>query len=163
MKQSQALEIGLCSRRREIYNECFNELIRQITIECSERGILLSRIRHTYQQLMKDYLNNYISSNAYAMRTLLVNEQIKGKLQEQTVHLQNDIDQLKNQLINTEDHYDHLMKLYSRFQSNNEYRYQTISTTIPLELQQLRTMNHSLKQDLENILLKKLNKNQPGK
>lgn len=152
LKQSQALEIGLCSHRREIYDECFDELIRQITIECSERGILLSRVHHTYHQLMIDYSNNYISSNAYAMRTFLVNERIKGKLHEQIVQFQNEIDQLKTQLINAEDHYDHLMELYSRIQSKNEYRDQMI----PVELQQLRTINQSLKQDLDQVLRKKL-------
>ena len=148
MKQTRALEIGLCSRRRQIYNECFDELIRQITIECSERGILLARIRQTYQQLMNDYLNNYISANAYAMRTVLVNEQRKMKSNEQIEHLQIEIEQLRNQLINAEDHYENLMKFYSRVQTPN--------SAIPFELQQLRTINQSLKQDLENLLVKKL-------
>ena len=148
MKQTRALEIGLCSRRRQIYNECFDELIRQITIECSERGILLARIRQTYQQLMNDYLNNYISANAYAMRTVLVNEQRKMKSNEQIEHLQIEIEQLRNQLINAEDHYENLMKFYSRVQTPN--------SAIPFELQQLRIINQSLKQDLENLLVKKL-------
>ncbi len=156
MKLSQALEVGLCNHRRQIYNECFDELIRQITIECSERGILLSRICHTYRQMINDYLNNYISANAYAMRTLLVNEQIKMKLNNQIDSLQYDIEQLRKQLINAEDYFENILKLYSRFQSSNEYRYQSINIIIPVELQQLRTTNKLLKQDLENVLLKKL-------
>ena len=124
-------------------------MIRQITIECGERGILLSRIRHTYRQLMHDYLNNYLSANAYAMRTLLVNEQLKMKMNNQIDHLQSDIEQLKNQLFNAENNYENILTLYSNFQS--------IDSIIPFELQQLRTTNKFLKQELENVLVKKLN------
>jgi len=92
---------------------------------------------------MKTYLNNYLSANAYAMRTFLINEQIKMKLNNQINDLQDDIEQLKKQLINAEDYFDNILK----FQSSN----------IPFELQQLRTNNKLLKQELENILLKKLN------
>jgi dynein light intermediate chain len=130
-------------------------LIRQITIECSERGILLSRIRHTYRQLMHNYLNNYLSANAYAMRTLLVNEEIKIKLNNQIDHLQSDIEQLKKELFNVEDHYENILKLYSRFQS--------IDSIIPFELQQLRTTNKVLKQELENVLVKKIKFESLGK
>ncbi len=113
--------------------------------------------------MMKDYLNNYLSANAYAMRTFLLNEQIKIKLNNQIDHLQYDIEQLKKQLINSEDHFENILKLYSRFKSSNEYRYQSINIVIPLELQQLRTTNKLLKQDLENVLLKKLNFRLPKK
>ncbi len=130
-------------------------MIRQITIECSERGILLSRIRHTYRQLMHNYLNNYLSANAYAMRTLLVNEEIKIKLNNQIDHLQSDIEQLKKELFNVEDHYENILKLYSRFQS--------IDSIIPFELQQLRTTNKVLKQELENVLVKKIKFESLGK
>ncbi|UJR26835.1 hypothetical protein I4U23_008148 [Adineta vaga] len=157
LRQSQAREIGLCNHRRNIYDECFDELIRQVTIECSERGILLSRIRNTYRQLMRNYLNNYLSANAYAMRTLLFKQQEKMKLNDDIVHLQYEIEQLRKQLISAEDQYENLLKSYSKMKSTNEYRYQTINNTVPLELQQLRTTNKLLKHELENILLKKLN------
>ncbi len=36
----------LCPIREELYRECFDELIRQITIECPSRGLFLGRIRN---------------------------------------------------------------------------------------------------------------------
>ncbi|CAF1440195.1 unnamed protein product [Rotaria magnacalcarata] len=159
LKQAQALEIGLCKHRRNIYDECFDELVRQITIECSERGILLSRVRNTYRRMMKDYLNSYLSANAYAMRTLLLSEKAKAKLNNQIDHLQYEIEEIKNQLINAEDRYENILKLDSTFKSSNEYRHPSINVTVPFELQQLRTTNRSLKQELENVLLKKLHMN----
>ena len=107
--------------------------------------------------MMKDYLNNYISANAYAMRTLILNEQMKLKLNNSIDHLQYDIEQLKKQLINAEDYFEHILKLSSKFHSTNEYRYHSIDIIVPYELQQLRTTNKLLKQELENILFKKLN------
>ncbi len=104
---------------------------------------------------MHNYLNNYLSANAYAMRTLLVNEEIKIKLNNQIDHLQSDIEQLKKELFNLEDHYENILKLYSRFQS--------IDSIIPFELQQLRTTNKFLKQELENVLVKKIKFESLGK
>ncbi len=104
---------------------------------------------------MHNYLNNYLSANAYAMRTLLVNEEIKIKLNNQIDHLQSDIEQLKKELFNVEDHYENILKLYSRFQS--------IDSIIPFELQQLRTTNKVLKQELENVLVKKIKFESLGK
>ena len=31
--------------RRELYSQCFDELIRQSTINCAERGLLMLRVR----------------------------------------------------------------------------------------------------------------------
>ena len=41
----QARETGICPIREELYGQCFDELIRQITIDCAERGFLLVRVR----------------------------------------------------------------------------------------------------------------------
>ncbi|XP_014779293.1 33 kDa inner dynein arm light chain, axonemal [Octopus bimaculoides] len=45
LQQRQARETGICAVRRELYSQCFDELIRQVTINCSERGLLLLRVR----------------------------------------------------------------------------------------------------------------------
>ena len=38
LEQRQARETGICQVRRELYAQCFDELIRQCTINCTERG-----------------------------------------------------------------------------------------------------------------------------
>ena len=45
LQQRQARETGICPIREELYSQCFDELIRQITINCAERGLLLVRVR----------------------------------------------------------------------------------------------------------------------
>ncbi|CAB4060662.1 DNALI [Lepeophtheirus salmonis] len=44
LQQRQARETGICQVRRELYAQCFDELIRQCTINCMERGLLSSPI-----------------------------------------------------------------------------------------------------------------------
>lgn len=36
LQQSQARETGICPQRRELYTQCFDEIIRQVTINCTE-------------------------------------------------------------------------------------------------------------------------------
>ena len=47
LQQRQARETGICPIREELYAQCFDELIRQVTINCAERGLLLLRVRDT--------------------------------------------------------------------------------------------------------------------
>ena len=44
LQQNQARETGICPIREELYDQCFDELIRQITIDCKQRGILLVNV-----------------------------------------------------------------------------------------------------------------------
>ena len=45
LMERQARESGICPVREELFSQCFDELIRQITINCAERGFLLVRVR----------------------------------------------------------------------------------------------------------------------
>ena len=45
MQQRQARETGICPIREELYAQCFDELIRQVTVNCAERGLLVLRVR----------------------------------------------------------------------------------------------------------------------
>ncbi|XP_077458446.1 axonemal dynein light intermediate polypeptide 1-like isoform X2 [Stigmatopora argus] len=42
--QTRAMETGICPLRRQLYTECFDELIRQVVLICPERGLLILRI-----------------------------------------------------------------------------------------------------------------------
>ena len=41
--------------RRELYAQCFDELIRQSTINCTERGLLLLRVRDELRMTLHAY------------------------------------------------------------------------------------------------------------
>ena len=54
-----------------------DELIRQITINCAERGLLLLRVRDEARMTITAYETLYESSIAYGVRKALVAEQKK--------------------------------------------------------------------------------------
>lgn len=74
LQKYNAREIGLCSIRRKFYMECLDEIIRQVSIECVERGILLARLRDEIQQTINTYKLLYTSATAFGMRKVLLNE-----------------------------------------------------------------------------------------
>ena len=45
----QARDVGICPIRENLFQQCFDELIRQITINCAERGFLLVRVRDEFR------------------------------------------------------------------------------------------------------------------
>ena len=66
--------------RRELYSQCFDELIRQSTINCAERGFLLVRVRDEIKMTIQAYQTLYESSIAYGMRKALQAEQSKAEM-----------------------------------------------------------------------------------
>ena len=53
--RSQARETGICPVREELYAQCFDELIREVTINCAERGLLLLRVRDEMRMTIAAY------------------------------------------------------------------------------------------------------------
>lgn len=65
--QRQARETGIDPVREELYGQCFDELIRQVTINCAERGLLLLRVRDEIRMTIAAYQTLYESSIAFGM------------------------------------------------------------------------------------------------
>lgn len=80
LQSRQARETGICPVREELYSQCFDELIRQITINCAERGLLLLRVRDEARMTITSYETLYESSIAYGIRKALMAEQKKMEL-----------------------------------------------------------------------------------
>jgi dynein light intermediate chain, axonemal len=81
LQQRQARETGICPVREELYAQCFDELIRQVTINCAERGLLLLRIRDELRMTISAYQTLYESAVAFGMRKALQTEQGKADLE----------------------------------------------------------------------------------
>ncbi len=81
LQARQARETGICPIREELYAQCFDEIIRQITINCAERGFLLVRVRDEIKMTIQAYQTLYESSIAYGMRKALMAEQKKNEMQ----------------------------------------------------------------------------------
>ena len=98
LQTMQARETGICPIREELYNECFDELIRQVTINCLERGILLMRIKKEIEMTVNSYQTLYESAIAYGIRTSLIAEETKNKLSEDIKQIENEIDMYKDKI-----------------------------------------------------------------
>lgn len=81
LQARQARETGICPIREELFAQCFDELIRQITIQCAERGFLLVRVRDELRMTIQAYQTLYESSIAYGMRKALMAECRKNEMQ----------------------------------------------------------------------------------
>ncbi|KAG7155963.1 33 kDa inner dynein arm light chain, axonemal-like [Homarus americanus] len=80
LQEQAAFETGICPVRRQLYTQCFDELIRQVTINCAERGLLLYRVRDEIRETLDAYQRLYTSSCAYGVRKALMAEEHKVKV-----------------------------------------------------------------------------------
>ncbi|NXN99040.1 IDLC protein, partial [Rhinopomastus cyanomelas] len=97
LQQRQARETGICPVRRELYSQCFDELIREVTINCAERGLLLLRVRDELFMTLEAYQTLYESSVAFGVRKELQAEQGRAGLR-QRVKLEEEKQQLERQV-----------------------------------------------------------------
>lgn len=88
LQQRQARETGICPVREELYAQCFDELIRQVTINCAERGLLLLRMRDEMRMTISAYQTLYESAVAFGMRKALQAEQGRAEMVEKIATLQ---------------------------------------------------------------------------
>jgi dynein light intermediate chain len=95
LQQRQARETGICPIREELYAQCFDELIRQVTINCAERGLLLLRVRDEIRMTIACYQTLYESSIAFGMRKALQSEQSKVEMSTKIKALEGEVRDLE--------------------------------------------------------------------
>ena len=95
----------LNAKETDICPICFDELIRQVTINCLERGILMMLVKQESVKIMKAYQDLYQSSVAYGIRNGLIAEEEKKKLRQQieitdekNEKLEEDIEKLEKEI-----------------------------------------------------------------
>jgi len=69
--ERQARESGICPVREELFKQCFEEIIRQVTLFMPERGLLLLRVKRDIYSNISAYQTLYNSSVTFAMRKQL--------------------------------------------------------------------------------------------
>merc|ERR1719231_785958 len=98
LQQRQARETGICPIREELYAQTFDELIRQVTINCAERGLLLLRVRDEIRITIAAYQTLYESSIAFGMRKALMAEQGKADMEARIKQLEAEKKDLERQV-----------------------------------------------------------------
>eukprot|EP00891_Asterochloris_glomerata_P007070 jgi/Astpho2/7070/fgenesh1_pg.00107_%23_89_t len=98
LQQRQARETGLCPVREELYAQTFDELIREVTINCAERGLLLLRVRDEMRMTIAAYQTLYESSIAFGMRKALQTEAGKSDMEQRINTLEAEAKDLERQV-----------------------------------------------------------------
>lgn len=145
LQQRQARETGICPVRRELYSQCFDEIIRQVTINCGERGILLLRVRDEIQMTIASYQTLYQSSIAFGMRKVLLAELGKLDLEQKVSAMESQQRDLEHQVMELRNKCDTIEKTEAEKRQLSEKKHQE-------ELQALRKTNQQLKAQLEGII-----------
>lgn len=141
----QARETGICPIREELYAQCFDELIRQITINCSHRGLLLVRVRDEMRMTIQAYQTLYESALAYGMRKALQGELKKMKMT-------NDIKTLESNCIELEKTVHSLDEDINRIQEQDKVQQEKDMKAHMDEVNTIKKKNQRLKEELEKRL-----------
>lgn len=145
LQQRQARETGICPVREELYSQTFDELIRQVTINCAERGLLLLRVRDEIRMTISAYQTLYESSVAFGMRKALQAEQGKSDMENRIVQLEAEKKDLERQIQDLKAKCEAIEKRESERRQLDEKKHAE-------EVQFLKRTNAQLKQQLESIL-----------
>ncbi|KAJ6643656.1 putative inner dynein arm light chain, axonemal [Pseudolycoriella hygida] len=148
LQQTQARDTGICSVRRDLYRQCFDEIIRQVTINCAERGFLLSRIRDEIAMSIDAYETLYCSSAAFGIRKALQAEEGKEELYEKLKESKNQCESLKQEITEMQLSFDQIQRRNEE-EKESEERKHTEEVTF------LKKTNAQLKSQLEGIIAPK--------
>ena len=85
LKDSKARSTGICEVRNIIYSTLFDELIRQVAVDCPERGLLIMHIRDELRMSSDAYKTLYEASVGLGRRKSIEAE--RGK-QEKATHIE---------------------------------------------------------------------------
>ncbi|KAM0730672.1 33 kDa inner dynein arm light chain, axonemal [Formica fusca] len=148
LQQRQARETGICPVRRQLYTQCFDELIRQVTVNCAERGLLLLRVRDEIKMTLAAYQTLYQSSIAFGMRKALQAEQGKENLINTAEELRLQKIELEKMVAELRLKFDQAEKRSAELREAEEKKHME-------EVQFLKKTNMQLKTQLEGIIAPK--------
>ena len=144
IKEREAREKGICTVREELYSQCFDEIIRQVTIECPERGLLLLKVRDEIKNTISSYRTLYESAILFGIRKQLESEVGKDALKKEI----SELERKKIELINQKIELDNKIK---QFDKENEERTKMENSKREEESAFLRQQNENLDKYLKSI------------
>ncbi|XP_021941417.1 33 kDa inner dynein arm light chain, axonemal isoform X2 [Zootermopsis nevadensis] len=145
LQQRQAREMGICPVRRELYTQCFDEVIRQVTINCAERGLLLLRIRDEIRMTISAYQILHESSVAFGIRKALMAEQGRADLEAAVAKLCSEKSELEKQVVELRSRADQIERRSNEQKLAEEKKHTE-------QIQNLMKTNQQLKAQLEGIV-----------
>ena len=145
LQQRQARETGICPVREELYAQAFDEVIRQTTLGCVERGRLLLRVRDEVRMTTAAYQALYESSVAFGMRKALMAEQRKSELRARAKLLAAEVRDLERQG-------EQAQARMAELEAGEKERFGAEEERHQGEVAKLKGVNEELKETLEGLL-----------
>ena len=141
-KEKRAREKGICPVRQELYSQCFDEIIRQVTIDSPERGLLLLRVRDEIKMTIASYQTLYESAQLYGIRKQVQAEDSKEELKKELLEKEQKSVELTNKKVLLEDK---LASLKKHFAERNEIESTKREKDITFMKQQKENLEHFLR------------------
>lgn len=91
IKAKKARLTGIDPIKGQLFDECFNEVIRQVAIDSTERASLLINIRDEIKESINGYEKQYESITAHSIRSAIHREQNKNALIKENEKLESEI------------------------------------------------------------------------
>eukprot|EP01063_Lacrimia_lanifica_P033315 TRINITY_DN5884_c0_g1_i1.p2 TRINITY_DN5884_c0_g1~~TRINITY_DN5884_c0_g1_i1.p2 ORF type:complete len:235 (+),score=112.73 TRINITY_DN5884_c0_g1_i1:98-802(+) len=95
LRDRRARDSGVCAVRQDLYTQTFDELIRQVTIDSPERGVLMLRVRDDLRQTVDAYRVMYESSIAFGTRKAAQADRGKDELSSKITELEATVEALE--------------------------------------------------------------------
>ena len=95
LEERKARATGICPVRSELYSQCFDEIIRQVTIDCSARGLLLVRVRDELKTTIAAYQALYESAITWGLKKATQVEAGKDEVEAENIKLKDEKRQLE--------------------------------------------------------------------
>lgn len=125
-----------------------DEIIRQVTINCTERGLLLLRVRDEINMRDEAYETLYCSSVAFGMRKALQAQEGKEQLQERILQLEEEKGEIAATISDMRVKADQAERRNAELRESEEKKHAE-------EIAFLKKTNSQLKAQLEGIIATK--------
>jgi dynein light intermediate chain len=98
----QARDGGICPVREELFSQAFDELLRQVTLGCEERGLLQLRVRDEIRMTIAAYQTLYHSSVSFGVKKSTLSELGMSELEQKVESLELEKKQLETTVLELE-------------------------------------------------------------
>ncbi len=146
LKEQRLSETGLCPERHELYKDCFDEVVLELTNIDPDQGALLSRIRDELNMTSDAYKKLYESSVSFGLT-----KAIEARHQNEKLHTK--IDLILKEKMDLLEQNEYLKRKLSAVQKDEEQKREREKSRYKLELRRLRNRNEQIQRGLEHCLV----------
>lgn len=146
LTEQKIITTGLCPERHELYKDCLDEVVLELTNVDSDQGALLSRIRDELNMTSDAYKKLYESSVSFGL-----NKAIEARHTNEKLHAK--IDVILREKIQLLDQNEYLKRKLHVVQKDEESKRGREMSRYKVELRRIKNRNEQIKRGLEHCLV----------